>query len=72
MCINFSIASNMHYGFSVIYVSCSICQFVIEVKYLGVLIDSSMKTKIDIVRQTRKFYLQPNSWQRILGIALIN
>ena len=29
-------------------------------KYLGVMIHSSMKTTIDVARQTRKFYLQAN------------
>ena len=31
-----------------------------EVKYLGVLLNSSMKTPIDISRHTRKFYVQAN------------
>ena len=31
-----------------------------EVKYLGVLLNSSMKTSIDVSRQTRKFYAQAN------------
>ena len=30
--------------------------FVHETKYLGVIINSSMKTSSDVVRQTRKFY----------------
>ena len=33
-------------------------EFVHETKYLGVIIDSSMKTSSDVVRQTRKFYAQ--------------
>ena len=37
-----------------------ICEFVKEVKYLGVMIHSAVKTTIDIARQTRKFYLQAN------------
>ena len=37
-----------------------ICEFVKEVKYLGVMIHSSMKTTIDVARQTRKFCLQAN------------
>ena len=39
--------------------SCHI-DFVQEVKYLGVLLDSSMKTSIDVSRQTQKFYAQAN------------
>ena len=31
-----------------------------EVKYLGVMIHSFMKTTIDVARQTRKFYMQAN------------
>ena len=34
--------------------------FVRETKYLGVIINSSMKTSSDVVRQTRKFYAQTN------------
>ena len=49
-----------HCGCPVIYLGDSICEFVKEVKYLGVMIHSSMKTTIDVARQTRKFYLQAN------------
>ena len=31
-----------------------------ETKYLGVIINSSIKTSSDVVRQTRKFYAQAN------------
>ena len=34
--------------------------FVHKTKYLGVIINSSMKTSSDVVRQTRKFYEQTN------------
>ena len=51
---------NKHCGCLVIYLGNSICDFVKEVKYLGVMIHSSMKTTIDVARQTRKFYLQAN------------
>ena len=34
--------------------------FVHETKYLGVIINSSVKTSSDVVRQTRKFYAQTN------------
>ena len=34
--------------------------FVHETKYLGVIINSSMKSSSDVVRQTRKFYAQAN------------
>ena len=60
MCMYFSIDMNKHCGLPVIYLGNSVCQFVKEVKYLGVMIHSSMKTTIDVARQTRKFYMQAN------------
>ena len=60
MCMYFSTSMNKHWGCPVIYLGNSICEFVKEVKYLGVMIHSSMKTTIDVARQTRKFYLQAN------------
>ena len=60
MCMYFSTSMNKHCGCPVIYLGNSICEFVKEVKYLGVMIHSSMKTTIDVARQTRKFYLQAN------------
>ena len=56
----FGIDINKHCGLSVIYLSNCVCQFVKEVKYLDVMIHSSMKTTIDVARQTRKFYMQAN------------
>ena len=58
MCMYFSTSMNKHCGCPVIYLGNSICEFVKEVKYLGVMIHSSLKTTIDVARQTRKFYLQ--------------
>ena len=60
---------NKHCGCPVIYLGNSICEFVKEVKYLVVMIHSSMKTTIDVARQTRKFYLQANLLRRLLGIC---
>ena len=61
MCMYFSISMNKHCGCPVIYLGNSkLCVFVKEVKYLGVMIHSTMKTTIDVARQTRKFYLQAN------------
>ena len=34
--------------------------FVEETKYLGVIINSTMKTSVDVARQTRKLYAQAN------------
>ena len=51
---------NKHYDLPIIYLGNSVCQFVQEMKYLGVFIHSTMETTIDVARQTRKFYLQAN------------
>ena len=51
---------NKHCGLPVIYLGNSICQFVQELKYCGLSIHSTMKTTIDVARQTHKFYLQAN------------
>ena len=48
MCMYFSIDINKHCGLPVIYLGNCVCQFVKEVKYLGVMIHSSMKTTIDV------------------------
>ena len=56
----FSTSINKHCGLPVIYLGNCECQFVNEVKYLGVMIHSSMKTTIDVTRQTKKFYMQTN------------
>ena len=71
MCMYFSIDINKHCGLPVIYLGNCVCQFVKEVKYLGVMIHSSMKTTINVARQTRKFYMQANLLLRNLGIALM-
>ena len=60
MCMYFGTSINMHCGLPVIYLGNCECQFVNEVKYLGVIIHSSMKTTIDDTRQRRKFYMQAN------------
>ena len=36
------------------------CQFIKEVKYLGVMMHYSMKTIIKVTRQARQFYMQAN------------
>ena len=64
MCMYFSIDINKHCGLPVIYLDNCVCQFVKEVEYLGAKIHSSMKTTIDVARQTRKFYMQANLFLR--------
>ena len=39
---------------------CDTIDFVQETKYLGVMLNSQLKTSIDIFRQTQKFYAQAN------------
>ena len=58
MYMYFSTSINKHCGLPVKYLGNCECHFVNEVKYLGVKIHSSMKTTIDVTRQTRKFYMQ--------------
>ena len=60
MCIYFSTAMNKHCGCPVIYLRNSVRQYVQKVKYLWVFLYSTMKTTLDVARQTRKFYLQAN------------
>ena len=45
-----------HCDYANVHLSGNHIDFVQEVKYLGVLLNSSMKTSIDVSRQARKFY----------------
>ena len=56
----FKSSVNKHCDYANVYLSGNHIDFVQEVKYLGVLLNSSMKTSIDVSRQTRKFYAQAN------------
>ena len=60
MYIYLSTTMNKHCGLLVIYLRNSVCPFVQVVKYLDISIHSTMKTTIDVSRQTRKFYFQAN------------
>ena len=42
------------------FISGTMCELANEVKYLGVMINSSLKTTIDVKIQTRNFYSQAN------------
>ena len=64
-CMYFSIDINKHFGLSVINLGNCVCQFVKELKYLSVMIHSSIKTTIDVKRQTHFICKQ------IPGIALM-
>ena len=51
---------NKHCDYANVYLSGNHIDVVQEVKCLGVLLNSSMKTSIDVSRQTRKFYVPAN------------
>ena len=56
VCMFFRSSVNKQCGLSDIFISSTICEFANEVKYLGVMINSSFKTTIDVQRQTRFLY----------------
>ena len=58
VCMFFKCTVNKHCDNSTVFLSGNQINFVQEVKYLGVLLNPSMKTSIDVSRQTRKFYAQ--------------
>ena len=60
VCMFFKSSVNKHFDYANVYLSGNHIDFVQEVKYLGVLLSSSMKTSIDVSHQTRKFYAQAN------------
>ena len=60
VCMFFKSSVNKHCDYANVYLCGNHIDFVQEVKYLGVLLKSSMKTSIDVSRQTRKFYAQAN------------
>ena len=56
----FKCTVNKHCDNSTVFLSGNQIDSVQEVQYLWVLLNSSMKTSIDVSRQTRKFYRQAN------------
>ena len=60
VCMFFKCTVNKHCDNSTVFLIGNHIDFVQEVKYLRVLLNSSMKTSIDVSRQTRKFYEQTN------------
>ena len=60
VCMFLKSSVNKHCDYANVYLSGNHIDFVQEVKYLGVLLNSSMKTSIDVSRQTRKLYAQAN------------
>ena len=59
-CMFFRCSINKKCGLPTISLNSNRIEFTHEVKYLGVLLSSCMKTTIDVSRQTRKFYMQSN------------
>ena len=56
----FKSSVNKNCDYASVYLSGNHIEFVQEVKYLVALLNSSMKTSIDVSLQTRKFYAQAN------------
>ena len=59
-CLFFRSSVNKRCALSKNFICDTICKFSNEVKSLGVMISSSMKTTIDVKRQTRTFYARAN------------
>ena len=64
VCMFFKCTVNKHCDNSTVLLSGNQIDFVQEVKYLGVLLNYSMKTFNDVSRQTRKFYTQASKLLR--------
>ena len=60
VCLFFTSSVNKRCALPTIFIRDTICEFLNEVKYLAVMISSSIKTTIDVKRQTRTFYARPN------------
>ena len=60
VCMFFKRSISKHCYYANVCASGIHIDFVQEVKYLGVLLNSSMKTSIDVSCQTGKFYAQAN------------
>ena len=60
ICMFFKSAVNRTCDTTELFLSSNAIDFVLETKYLGVMLNSHLKTSIDVSRQTRKFYAQAN------------
>ena len=60
VCMFFKCTVSKHCDNSTVCLSGNHIDFGQEVKYLGVLLNSSMKRSIEVSRQTRKLYAQAN------------
>ena len=60
VCMFFRSSVNKQCGLANILISGTMCEFANKVKYVSVMINSSLKTTIDLKRQTRNFYSRDN------------
>ena len=60
ICMFFKSAVNRKCDTTDLFLSSKAIDFVQETKYLGVMLNSQLKTLIDVFRQTRKFYALAN------------
>ena len=60
ICMFFKSAVNRKCDTTDLFLSTKVIDFVQETKYLGVMLNSQLKTSINVSRQTRKFYAQAN------------
>ena len=68
VCMFFKCIVNKHCDNSTVFLSGNQIDFEQEVKYLWVLLNPSMKTSIDVSRQTRKFFAQANMLLRKFSV----
>ena len=60
VCLFFRSSTNKRYALPTIFTCDTICEFSNKVRYLGVMQSSSIKTTIDVKKQTRTFYERAN------------
>ena len=60
ICMFFKSAVNRKCDTTDLFLSSKAIDFVQETKYLGVMLNSQLKTSINVSRQTRKLYAQAN------------
>ena len=71
VCMFIKYTVNKHCDNSTVFLSGSQIDFVQEVKYLGVLLNPSMKTSIDVSRQNENFTHKPICYYTIFGIVVM-
>ena len=69
VCMFFKSEVNKRYDNTDMFLSGKAIDFVQETKYLGVILNSQLKTSVDVSRQTRKFYAQAICYYETLDIV---